>query len=215
MDLLNGDESNEATEVNMTEEEQNKLLDISQDDMLQIENDEDFSDDNNEKEESENKDKQNLPKMPTSQENVKKVNFCSLAFKKTRQNAENKQTLDLMGKIEINENSRQNAKNKQIFDLSGKFEIEEKTRQNSGSKQTIGILHILEFQVVTLEDKIEKPLRKPIFMNSHPRRRSNFANQPDTNDFIPFDRRTPPDRTEEMSTRFEAADLRHRINAAK
>ena len=99
MDLLNGDESNEATEVNMTEEEQNKLLDISQDDMLQIENDEDFSDDNNEKEESENKDKHNLPNLPTSQENVKKVNFilCSFAFKKSRQNAENKQTLDFNG----------------------------------------------------------------------------------------------------------------------
>ena len=80
MDLLNGDESSEATEVNMTEEEQNKLLDISQDDMLQIENDEDFSDDNNEKEESENKDKHNLPNLPTSQENVKKVNLILFSF---------------------------------------------------------------------------------------------------------------------------------------
>ena len=36
-----------------------------------------------------------------------------LRVKKTRQNAENKQTLDLRGKIEIERKTRQNAENKQ------------------------------------------------------------------------------------------------------
>ena len=73
MDLLNQDEAtDQATEMNMTEEEQNKLLDISQEDTLQIENDEDFSDGDNEKEDNENRgDKQNLPIVPKSQDNVK------------------------------------------------------------------------------------------------------------------------------------------------
>ena len=34
---------------------------------------------------------------------------------KTRQNAENKQTFDMTGKIEIDEKTRQNAENKQTF----------------------------------------------------------------------------------------------------
>ena len=74
MDLLNQDEeaTDQATEMNLTEEEQNKLLDISQEDTLQIENDEDFSDGDNEKEDNENRgDKQNLPIVPKSQDNVK------------------------------------------------------------------------------------------------------------------------------------------------
>lgn len=140
MDLLNQDEAtDQATEMNMTEEEQNKLLDISQEDTLQIENDEDFSDGDNEKEDNENRgDKQNLPIVPKSQDNVK----------------------------------------------------------------------------TTLEDKIEKPLRKPVFMNNHPRRRQNFGSQPETDDNIAFDYNPPKDRPE-MNTTFEALDLRHRINAAK
>ena len=48
---------------------------------------------------------------------------------KSRQNAENKQTFDLTGKIEIeieggNRKTRQNAENKQTFDLTGKVEID-------------------------------------------------------------------------------------------
>ena len=39
----------------------------------------------------------------------------------TRQNAENKQTFGLTGKIEINEKTRQNSENKQTFDLTGKI----------------------------------------------------------------------------------------------
>ena len=38
-------------------------------------------------------------------------------MKKSRQNAENKQTSDLRGKIEIDEKSRQNVENKQTFDF--------------------------------------------------------------------------------------------------
>ena len=40
-------------------------------------------------------------------------------MKKTRQNAENKQTLDLTGKIEIEgkRKSRQNSENKQTFEF--------------------------------------------------------------------------------------------------
>ena len=38
-----------------------------------------------------------------------------------------------------------------------------------------------------MEDKIEKPLRKPVFMNTHPRRRQNFGSQPETDDYIAFD----------------------------
>ena len=74
MDLLNSDNDgpDKATEINMTEEEQNKLLDISQEETLQIENDEDFSDE--EKEDNENRgDKQNLPSVPISQDNNVKV----------------------------------------------------------------------------------------------------------------------------------------------
>ena len=37
---------------------------------------------------------------------------------KTRQNAENKQTFDLTGKIEIEVKTRQNAENRQTFDLN-------------------------------------------------------------------------------------------------
>ena len=40
--------------------------------------------------------------------------------RKTRQNAENKQTFDLTGKIEIEGKTRQNAENKQTFDLTRK-----------------------------------------------------------------------------------------------
>ena len=50
---------------------------------------------------------------------------------KTRQSAENKQTLDFSGKIEIEEKIRQNAENKQILDLS------EKTRQNAEKNPNI------------------------------------------------------------------------------
>ena len=74
MDLLNSDNEgpDKATEISMTEEEQNKLLDISQEETLQIENDEDFSDE--EKEDNENRgDKQNLPSVPISQDNNVKV----------------------------------------------------------------------------------------------------------------------------------------------
>ena len=56
---------------------------------------------------------------------------------KTRQNAENKQTLDLSGKIEIEGKTRQNAGNKQTFDFTRKIEIEGKTRQNAENKQTL------------------------------------------------------------------------------
>jgi len=38
-------------------------------------------------------------------------------MKKTRQNAKNKQTLNLTGKIEIEGKTRQNSVNKQTFDL--------------------------------------------------------------------------------------------------
>ena len=37
---------------------------------------------------------------------------------KSRQTAENKQTFDLMGKIENEEKTRQSARNKQTFDLT-------------------------------------------------------------------------------------------------
>ena len=40
-------------------------------------------------------------------------------IRKTRQNAENKQTFDLTGKIEIEGKTRQNAENKQTFGLFG------------------------------------------------------------------------------------------------
>ena len=79
MDLLNSDNEgpDKATEINMTEEEQNKLLDISQEETLQIENDEDFSDE--EKEDNENRgDKQNLPSVPISQDNNVKVRLKAL-----------------------------------------------------------------------------------------------------------------------------------------
>ena len=79
MDLLNSDNDgpDKATEINMTEEEQNKLLDISQEETLQIENDEDFSDE--EKEDNENRgDKQNLPSVPISQDNNVKVRLKAL-----------------------------------------------------------------------------------------------------------------------------------------
>ena len=45
-----------------------------------------------------------------------KLKLC----RKSRQNAENKQTFVLTGKIEINEKTRQNAENKQTCDLPGK-----------------------------------------------------------------------------------------------
>ena len=60
MDLLNSDGTADDTNVPMTEEEQDQLLNSSQDDLLQIENDEDFSDDN--ENETENRNEQNLPK---------------------------------------------------------------------------------------------------------------------------------------------------------
>ena len=40
---------------------------------------------------------------------------------KARQNAENKQTFDFGGKIEIEGKSRQNAENKQTFDFDWKY----------------------------------------------------------------------------------------------
>ena len=40
--------------------------------------------------------------------------FPEIRVEKTRQNAENKQTFDLTGKIEIVRKTRQNAENKQI-----------------------------------------------------------------------------------------------------
>ena len=46
------------------------------------------------------------------------------------------------GDPENNEKTRQNAKNKYTFDLSGKIEIKGKTRQNAENKQTFGIVLI-------------------------------------------------------------------------
>ena len=44
------------------------------------------------------------------------------------------------GKIEVEgEKTRQIAENKQTFDLSGKIEIKGKTRQNTENKQTFGL----------------------------------------------------------------------------
>jgi len=57
---------------------------------------------------------------------------------KTRQNAENKRTFDLTGKIETRKN-RQNAENRQTFDLTGKIELDGKTRQNAENKQTLDL----------------------------------------------------------------------------
>ena len=53
------------------------------------------------------------------------IRFCRRYryYEKTRQNAENKQTFDLTGKIEIEEKTRQNAENKQTFDLIGKIDM--------------------------------------------------------------------------------------------
>ena len=48
----------------------------------------------------------------------------SKKIKKTCQNAENKQTFDLTGKIERNEKTRQNTENKQTFDLTAKIDID-------------------------------------------------------------------------------------------
>ena len=44
---------------------------------------------------------------------------------------------------ENSEKTRQNAENKQTLDLSGKIEIEGKTRQNAENKQTLGILLLI------------------------------------------------------------------------
>ena len=59
---------------------------------------------------------------------------------KTRQNAENKQTFDLMvkRKIEIEEKSSSKHR-KQTFDSMGKIELEGKTRQNAENKQTFDL----------------------------------------------------------------------------
>ena len=53
--------------------------------------------------------------------------------------------------IEINEKSRQNAENKQTFDLTGKIGIDEKTRQNAkntydllGFEGTTGHIRVIE-----------------------------------------------------------------------
>ena len=55
-------------------------------------------------------------------------------WRKTRQNAEDKQTpLIRRGKIKIEKKTRQNAENKQTFDSNGKIEIEKKNVEN---KQT-------------------------------------------------------------------------------
>ena len=48
--------------------------------------------------------------------------------KKTRQNAENKQTFGLTYKIEIEGKTRQNAENKQTFSLTGKSGNEESAK---------------------------------------------------------------------------------------
>ena len=45
---------------------------------------------------------------------------------KTRQNAENKQTFDLTGKIGIEGKTCQNAENKQTCDLTGKLKLMKK-----------------------------------------------------------------------------------------
>ena len=61
-----------------------------------------------------------------------KINKLGLKWKieneeKSRQNAENKQTFGLTGKIEKkNEKSRQKAENKQTLGLTGKIKIHEK-----------------------------------------------------------------------------------------
>ena len=49
-----------------------------------------------------------------------------LSFEKTRQNAENKQTLDFTVETEISEKTCQTAENKQTFGFTGKIEISEK-----------------------------------------------------------------------------------------
>ena len=41
--------------------------------------------------------------------------------KKSRQNAENKQTFDFRGRMKLREKSRQNTKNKQTFDSSKRW----------------------------------------------------------------------------------------------
>ena len=45
----------------------------------------------------------------------------------------------MTGKIEIEGKTRQNTENKQTLDLSGKIEIEGKTRQNAENKQTLNL----------------------------------------------------------------------------
>ena len=47
-----------------------------------------------------------------------------------------------MGKLKLRGKTRQNALNEQTFDLMGKIEIEEKTRQTTENKQTFGIFLI-------------------------------------------------------------------------
>ena len=76
-------------------------------------------------------------------------------MKKIRQNAENKQTYDLMGKNEIEEKVRQSAGDKQTFDfLRGKIDIERKTRQNAENKQTFDLTRKLK-----LSEKLVKTLK--------------------------------------------------------
>ena len=56
--------------------------------------------------------------------------YCLEIERKTRQNAENKQTFDLTRKIENDEKTCQNAENKQTFEFDGKIEIEGKNSSN-------------------------------------------------------------------------------------
>ena len=73
MDLLNSGATADDTNVPMTAEEQDQLLNSSQDDLLQIENDEDFSDEN----ETENRNEQNLPKKNNG---PVVIIFCQIAI---------------------------------------------------------------------------------------------------------------------------------------
>ena len=62
-------------------------------------------------------------------------------MEKSRQNAENKQTFDLTGKIKIDEKTRQNTENKQTFDLTGKLKL----KKNSSKQLRSNTANYLQY----------------------------------------------------------------------
>ena len=76
--------------------------------------------------------------------------------KKSRQNAENKQTFDFRGRMKLRgKKSSQNTENKQTFDLTGKnlkMKLRGKTRQNPENKQTFLFLLFIFFYPLFILD---------------------------------------------------------------